>query len=118
MTEREFFLNNKKKLLISDSFSNADALIKRFVLISNLPVCDIERLTISSLCNAIYKLYGDSSYTLISDIDGSYIVDYLLRANRYAFVPAQSFAISTAKVFYDAIIEIKCGNIVNPKYAA
>ena len=66
------------------------------------------------MCNAIYKLYGDSSYTLISDIDGSYIVDYLLRANRYTFVPAQSFAISTAKVFYDAIIEIKCGNIVNP----
>ena len=114
MTEREFFLNNKKKLLISDSFSNADALIKRFVLINNLPVCDIERLTISSLCNAIYKLYGDSSYTLISDIDGSYIVDYLLRANRYAFVPSQSFAISTATVFYGAIIEIKCGNIVNP----
>ena len=114
MLERDFFLDTRKKLLISDSFSNADALVKRFVLSNNLPVVDIERTTIASLCSSIYKIFGDSSYKLISDIDGAYIIDYLIRANKYAFVPTQSYAITTASVFYDSINEIKCGNIVNP----
>ena len=115
MLEKDFFLNDKKKILISDSFANADELIKRFVLENKTAISNIEVITIKSLCESLYKRYGNQNYKIIEDIDGHFIVDYLLRNNRYSFIPAECFSISTAKVFYQAIQEIKFGHIKNNK---
>lgn len=111
MTEQEFFKKPNKKLLISDSFPHAESLIKRYVLLNNQPVVNIERETLESIANRIYKVYGDSTKTIINDTDATFIIDALLRKNKYAFLPEESIALTTSEVFYDAIKEIKYGSI-------
>ena len=114
MTEQEFFTKPNKKLLISDSFPHAESLIKRYVLLNNQPVVNIERETLESIANRLYKTYGDTHKTIIDNDASVFIVDYLIRFHCYSFVPKQCFSISTSQVFYDAIKEIKYGKIINP----
>lgn len=115
MLDKEFFSNPKKKILISDSFNNADNLIKRYVLAYKKPVANIEKVTLTSLAESLYKKYGNPNHKIIDEYAGSYIVDYLIRKNKYSFVPESSFSINTAKVFYAAILEIKYSKIKNSK---
>ena len=110
----DFFSLNNKKLFISDSFSHAENIIKRCVLLTKKPIVDIERETLSSIAKNIYKKCVKEQKTMIDDSDGSFIVDYLIRSHNYPFIPQESYALSTSKVFYDAIKEIKFGKIVNP----
>ena len=119
MFDKDFFANPKKKILISDSFSNGDALIKRYVLSSKKPVSNIEKITLTDLSKTLYKKYGNPNYKIIDELEACYIIDYLIRENGYAFIPETCFSINTAKVFYEAISEIKYGknkNDKNPRY--
>ena len=93
MTEQEFFKKPNKKLLISDSFPHAESLIKRYVLLNNQPVVNIERETLESIANRIYKVYGDSTKTIINGTDATFIIDALLRKNKYAFLPEESISL-------------------------
>ena len=114
MKFQDFFSLPNKKLLISDSFSHAESLIKRYVLLTKQPIVDIERETLSSVAINIYKKCVKEPKTIINDNDGGFIVDFLIRKNKYSFIPNECFALSTSKVFYDAIKEIKFGKVVNP----
>ena len=116
MNDYEYFSLDGKKVLIADSFNHADQLAKRYVLTCKKPILDFERVTLDSLAENIFKIKCDGE--IISDNDAVFIVDYLIRKNNYDFIPKESFALSTSKAFYDAIKEIKYGQIVkeNSRY--
>ncbi len=113
--DRDFLIRKEKKLIISDSFHNAESLIKRFVLLNNTPVINVEKETLESLATRIYKILGDTNKTIVSNNDCVFIVDALLRKNKYDFISEKSFGLSTAEAFFDVIKEIKYGFIENGK---
>lgn len=107
--DRDFLTKKQKKLLISDSFLNAESLIKRFVLLNEVPVLNVEKETLESLATRIYRIIGDANKAVINDDDAIFIIDSLLRKNKYSFLKEKSFGLSTAKAFFGVIKEIKYG---------
>ena len=111
MTDKEFFSYSGKKLLICDSFSHAENMIKRYVLSRNSPVINIERATLTSIAQDLFKSMNGNEKTIIDDQSGVYIIDALIRKNSYSFIPKPSYALSTSQAFYDCLQEIKYGLI-------